>query len=57
MDDLSPRMGASVGAARSDDFQFLAGCPANSFCQCAVNGSLFTLRGEPAKIGSVVSDG
>ena len=52
--DLAGGVGAAVGSARAEDFRFLAGRPANSFCQCALDRSLARLCGPAAKVGAVV---
>ncbi len=54
--DLPFRMNARVGSTGSYDLAILARDPANSFFQCALNGSLSRLRGPAAEIGSVVRD-
>ena len=54
--NLPQRMCTAIRAARADDLHILAGCPANSLCQSALDSSLPSLRGPAAKIGAVVRD-
>lgn len=52
--NLRPSMCAAIGAAGSVDLDIFARDLANSFCQCALNGSPSSLCGPAAKVGSVV---
>ncbi len=54
---LAEGVRARIGATRSHDLVILARDLANSFCQYAVNRSVFTLRRPAAEIGSIVGDG
>lgn len=53
---LAARVSAAVRTARSNDLDFLARDSANSFFQCALDGSPSSLRGPAAKIAAVVGD-